>query len=332
MMTCCKHSGLVQAITLLLMAGTGLTRAWAQDSTMPSMDHGAMDHGTMSSSSMPGMNHGAMSDTEHENATPMSGQDMNGMHDMDGMQGGSAPADARDPRAYSGGHTLDSGPYDLPGSRQLRLADEHYFAGLLVDRLEHADAENSSFITYDLKAWLGRDYDRLVLETEGDVDGGKVDESATELLWSHAVASFWNARIGARVDTGEGPDRSWLAAGFEGLAPYWFEVDAAFYVGENSRTAFAVEAEYELLLTQKLVLQPRLEAEFFGKSDLERELGSGLSEASAGLRLRYEFVREFAPYVGIEWAGKFGGTADYARDANVDPRETRVVGGVRFWL
>lgn len=316
---------LMSAVVLAAVSGSALAQHDHHDAADHGMAHDEMsDMGDGAQTSTPSHEGHTMDHSSHEMAPAA---EHHGDHVMshDAVGEASAEEDLRDPDAYSAG-------YDFTSRSRPVMADEHYFAGLLVDRLEHADAENSSFITYDLKTWLGRDYDRLVLEAEGDVDGGKVEESATELLWSHAVASFWNARLGARVDTGEGPDRSWLAAGFEGLAPYWFEVDATFYVGENSRTAFAVEAEYELLLTQKLVLQPRLEAEFFGKSDPERELGSGLSEASAGLRLRYEFVREFAPYVGIEWAGKFGGTADYARDANVDPRETRVVGGVRFWL
>jgi len=400
MIKCWKNTGLVQAITLLLTAGTGLSNVWAQDSTMPgmdsgtmmnmeqgsmpgmddgtdsdtqstqqqntmpSMDHSAMDHSTMStqaqgntmpdmdhsvmdhdamdhgatnqdtmnSSSMPGMNHGAMSDMDHGNAATMSGQDMSGMHDMSGMQGGSAPADARDPHAYSGGYTLDSGPYDLPGPRQLRLADEHNFASLLVDRLEAVRTSDNTSAAYDLQAWYGRDYDRVVLKAEGDYDNGEFGEMSTELLWGHAVASYWNTQLGLRYDSGEGPDRPWLAIGIQGLAPYWFEVDATAYVGEEGRTAVNVEAEYELLLTQKMILQPRVEADFYGKDDSERGIGSGLSEIKVGLRLRYEIRREFAPYVGVEWAGMFGNTADYARTAGVDTKETQAVAGIRFWF
>ncbi|HHL45820.1 MAG TPA: copper resistance protein B, partial [Gammaproteobacteria bacterium] len=131
---------------------------------------------------------------------------------------------------------------------------------------------------------------------------------------------------------GEAPDQGWLAFGVQGLAPYWFELDLTGYVGEEGRSAFSVEAEYELLITQRLILQPRLEADIYGKDDRERGIGSGLSTASAGIRLRYEIRREFAPYVGVEWAGSYGGTADYARAAGQSTDESRMVAGVRFWF
>jgi copper resistance protein B len=145
------------------------------------------------------------------------------------------------------------------------------------------------------------------------------------------VAAYWDVQLGVRQDGGTGPNRSWLAVGVQGLAPYWFEIDAAAYVSDEGRSALRLEAEYELLLTQRLVLQPRLEVNFYGKQDAERGLGSGLSDLTAGLRLRYEIRRELAPYVGIEWAGKFGATADYAEAEGEDRHETRVVAGVRFW-
>ena len=137
---------------------------------------------------------------------------------------------------------------------------------------------------------------------------------------------------GVGLGMGGGPGRGWLGFGGRGLAPYWFEVDAAAYVGESGRTALRLEAEYELLLTQKLILQPRIETNVYGKRDAARERGSGLSDLAAGIRLRYEIKREFAPYVGIERAAKFGGTADYARAAGEDVKETRLVAGLRFWF
>jgi copper resistance protein B len=152
------------------------------------------------------------------------------------------------------------------------------------------------------------------------------------LLWGHAVAAYWDTQLGVRYDSGVGTDRKWLAFGVQGLAPYWFEVEATAYAGEQGRTAFRLEAEYELLLTQKLILQPRIEANFYGKRDVARELGSGLSDLAAGVRLRYEIRREFAPYIGIERADKFGATADFARAAGHDTQETRIVAGLCFWF
>lgn len=247
-------------------------------------------------------------------------------------QGGSAPADARDPHAYADGQTLESGAYALPGPRVLRFADEHSFKGLLIDRLERAYAHDGNSTAYDLQGWLGRDYNRLVVKAEGDVAHGKLEEARTEMLWGHAFAPFWDTQLGVRYDHGSGPDRGWLALGVQGLAPYWFEIDAAAYVGDEGRTALRLGAEYELLLTQRLIVQPRIEARLYGRSDQERGIGSGLSETQAGLRLRYEFTRQIAPYIGVERVSRFGQTADLARASGDKDDETRWVAGVRFWF
>lgn len=292
----------------------GMSGSWAQETSspvMPEMDHSKMDHSKM--------DHGTMSGT-----APAAGQDMGGM-DHGSMQGGSAPPDARDPHAYSGGYTLDP-------ARPLRMADEHNFASLMMDRLERVRTRDNSSTVYDLQAWYGRTFDRIVLKAEGDVDDGKLQDAHTQLLWGHAISAYWDTQLGVRHDSGKEPSRTWLAFGVQGLAPYWFEMDITGYMGENGRTALSLEAEYELLLTQKLVLQPRLEANFYGKRDAARETGSGLSDIAVGLRLRYEFRREIAPYIGIERSGKFGGTANFARADGNKTHETRIIGGLRFWF
>ncbi len=248
------------------------------------------------------------------------------------MQGGSPPAEARDPHAYSGGYVRGRGPYALPGGHKLSHADEQTFGWLLVDQFEAVRTDGDSSAAYELQGWYGRTYDRAVLKAEGKYDVGEFHEARTELLWGHAVAAFWDAQFGVRHDGGEGPNRRWLAVGIQGLAPYWFELDLAGYLGESGRTALRLDAEYELLFTQRLVLQPKLEMNFYGKADPARGLGSGLSEASVALRLRYEIRREFAPYLGIEWVRQFGGTADLARASGKDTRETRLVAGLRFWF
>ena len=299
--------------------------------TMPGMDHGTMDHGTMDHETM---DHGSMTGSStsmnhtmnHDSAAMSS--DMSGMSpgmSHGGMQGGSAPPDARDPHAYSDG--FDFGPIPRP-----RMGDEHSFGALLIDRLETVHTSKNNSAAYALQGWYGRDYDRTVLKAEGDVDNGKIQEARTQLLWGHAVTAYWNTQLGLRYDSGEEPGRGWLAFGIHGLAPYWFEVDATGYAGEQGRFALNLEAEYELLITQKLILQPRLETDIYSKKDIERNIGSGLSELTAGMRLRYEIRRQFAPYVGVEWAGLFGATADYARDAGMDSKETRAVAGVRAWF
>lgn len=294
--------------------------AWAQEHGDPDapaeisdMDHSQMNHETAPGSSDDGMDHN-MADMAPV-ATTTSGR----------AQGGSAPPDARDPHAYSGG-------YAFIEPRRLRLADEKNFGSLLMDRLETVVTSDNTLATYDLQAWYGRSYDRVVLKAEGDYEQGALQEASTELLWGHAVASFWDAQLGVRYDSGEDPNRTWLAFGLQGLAPYWFELDITGYIGEEGRTAISLEAEYELLLTQKLILQPRVELDWYGKDDAERAIGSGFSEVSAGIRLRYEIRREIAPYIGIEWAGVFGDTKDYAEAAGEDSSETRFVAGLRFWF
>ena len=201
---------------------------------------------------------------------------------------------------------------------------------LMVDRLEAVRGKDSSWRLYDFKAMYGRDYNRIVLKAEGEIANDSLMEANTQLLWSHAIDTYWNSELGLRYDSGEGKNQSWLAMGVQGLAPYWFEVGATAYLGDGGRSAVGLSAEYELLFTQKLILQPRIEATLYGKDDPERGLGSGFSSAVAGLRLRYEIKREFAPYVGIEWAGMYGGTADYARAAAVRATDARWVAGLRF--
>lgn len=247
------------------------------------------------------------------------------------MQAANAPPDARDPHAWSGGFTLTEGPYALSSTRTLVLADEHRFWAVLGDRLEY-DPDNEVMV-FDVQAWYGTTYDRLALKLEGDIADGRLEESRADLLWSHAISAYFDGQAGVRFDQyDEGKDRQWLAFGLQGLAPYWFELDITAYVGERGRTALSMEAEYELLLSQRLILQPRAEITLYGKDDVDNGLGSGLSDAALGLRLRYEFSRQFAPYVGVEWTSKFGGTADFARAADEPDADTLWVVGLKFWF
>lgn len=254
--------------------------------------------------------------------------------DMQG-QTGSAPADARDPHAYAGGTTLSSGPYALGSERSLFMGDEHSHLVFLADRLEavrEVDGGPSQGAYEFLVRW-GHDHDRLVLKAEGEAAAGELESSSTQALWSHAVAPYWDRQIGLRHDTLQGGRaRNWLALGFDGLAPYWFEVGVTAYLGDGGRTALGLDVAYELLLTQRLVLQPSLEAEAHGQRDSANGLGQGLSRATTGLRLRYEFSRQLAPYLGLEWAAHFGETADLRRTADEPVRDTRAVAGLRFWF
>jgi copper resistance protein B len=246
--------------------------------------------------------------------------------DMDSMQGGSPPPDARDPHAWSEGVDFTR------GDARPKMADEHNFRSILIDNLEISRVDGETVVPYDLEAWYGRTYERAVLKAEGDFEGGDLAEARTELLWGHAIAAYWDTQVGVRRDTGEGPNRTWLAAGIEGLAPYWFDLEVTAYVGASNRTALRIDASYDLLITQRLILEPRFEANFYGKNDLERGLGSGLSDIALGLRLRYEVRRELAPYIGVEWRDQYGGTEDLTRAASGDPSDIRLTAGLRFWF
>lgn len=241
------------------------------------------------------------------------------------MQGGKAPPDARDPHAYAEGYGF--------GPMRLDMGDDDYFGQFLADRFEGANTDEGSAVMYDALAWYGSAYNRASLKAEGEREEGET-ATRTELLWGHAVAPFWDTQLGVRYDTGPGEDRPWLAFGIQGIAPYRFNVEATAYVGEEGRSAVRLETEYEWLFTQRLIMQPRVETNLYGKSDPERGLGSGLSDIAVGARLRYEIRREFAPYIGIERVQKFGGTADLARAAGAGEGagETLYVAGLRFWF
>jgi copper resistance protein B len=247
------------------------------------------------------------------------------------MQGGDAPMDARDPHAYSDGYTLTEGPYAMAESRHLKHAVEHRRWSLLGDRIEYdPDSETTSF---DLQGWYGTTYDRLAIKLEGDAADSGLEEHQTDVLWSHAVSAYFDTQLGIRLDQyDEGVDRQWLALGVQGLAPYWFELDLTAYLGEDGRTALSLEAEYEMLLTQRLILQPRAELTVYGKDDEVNGLGGGLSETAIGLRLRYEFSRQFAPYVGVEWNDTFGRTDELARMNGDQTQGTRYMAGIKFWF
>lgn len=246
--------------------------------------------------------------------------------DTGSMQGGSAPPDARDPHAYSEGIGFTR------GNERTRLADQENFRSILIDNLEVSRAGGESLLPYDLEAWFGPTYNRAVLKAEGEFEGGDLADARAELLWGHAFAPYWDTQVGIRYDSGQGPNRTWLAAGIEGLAPYWFDLEVTGYIGESSRTAVRVDASYDMLISQRLILQPRLEANFYGKADVERGLGSGLSDVGLALRLRYEIRRELAPYIGIAWINQYGGTEEYSRAAGRDPSDTRITVGLRFWF
>lgn len=206
----------------------------------------------------------------------------------------------------------------------------NYF--VLFDQLEWQTGRGSDAFSWDTKGWVGQDRNRLWFRTEGDRSGGRTEQAQTNLLYGRAIARWWDVTAGIRVDTLPDTPRTALALGVQGLAPYWFEVEASAYVEPSGRTHVRFETEYDLLITNRLVLQPLVEFEIYGRADRERLIGTGLSTGEFGLRLRYEFRREFAPYVGVVWSRKFFGTADQARGAGEDVAGTRLAVGLRTWF
>ena len=247
---------------------------------------------------------------------------------------GATPAEQepRDTNAYSGGYRRGVGAYALPGIVPLRLADQTWFGSVLGDRFEQSWTDARSFTALDVVGWYGGNRNRAWFQVDGEQDSGSVDDARLELLWGRSVRPFWDTVAGVRRDVGEGPERTWLALGLQGLAPYRFDVQATAYLGDSGRSALRLEVEYDLRITQRLILQPRVEATAFGEDDPERRRGSGLASVESGARLRYEFTREFAPYIGIDWVGKFGDTADLVRGAGEPARETRYIAGLRWFF
>ncbi|MFC6673434.1 copper resistance protein B [Marinobacterium aestuariivivens] len=204
----------------------------------------------------------------------------------------------------------------------------------LLDRLEVRDLDGDEEVGF----WEGQvnvraDYQGLAFKTSGErPSGGPTESSEYQLLYQRLVSDFFDAQFGIRYDDQPGPSRSYAVAGLQGLAPHWFEVDANLYLSEDGDLSAALEAEYDLRLTQRLVLQPAAELNVAFSDDEEIGVGSGVSSAELGLRLRYELHRKFAPYVGINWEKKFGDTADFARDEGDDTESTAYLLGVTAWF
>lgn len=206
----------------------------------------------------------------------------------------------------------------------------NYF--VLFDQLEWQSGGDSDAFSWDTAGWIGQDRDRFWFRTEGDRVGGRTEHAQVHLLYGRAIARWWDVTAGVRIDPLPDTPRTALAFGVQGLAPFWFEVEASAYVESSGRTHVRVETEYDLLITNRLVVQPLVEFEVYGRADRERHIGTGLSTAEVGLRLRYEVRREIAPYIGVVWTRRFFGTADLARDAGEGIGGTRLAVGLRTWF
>jgi copper resistance protein B len=205
-------------------------------------------------------------------------------------------------------------------------ADDPLRTMLIMDKLEILNNDENSRI-WEGSFYIGYDIDKLYVYSDGEATKEGLDVSQNELVYSRAIAPFWDIQAGIAYDKNANASKTWGEIAIAGLAPYYFEARAALLFNGDGNFGLRLDAEYEALLTQRLILTPSLEAEFYTKDDPELQLGSGLSSLEAGLRLRYEIVREFAPYIGVTWEKTFGNTNEYNP---ID--ETNLLLGIRLWF
>ena len=220
----------------------------------------------------------------------------------------------------------------VPNDARAAVSDDPLLVLAILNQLEMRDTGGDNTLSWDGQGWIGKDLRKLWIKTEGERTGGITDDVELQFLYSKAIARYWDFQLGVRHDFEPSPSRSWAVVGVQGLAPYFFETDAAFFVGDSGRTALRLETEYDLLFTQRLILTPEIEVNFYGQNDADIGIGSGLSDLELGLRLRYEIRREFAPYIGVNWSKLFGNTADFARVAGESTSEVQLVIGLRAWF
>jgi len=203
----------------------------------------------------------------------------------------------------------------------------------MADRLEYKTNEGDPHTVWEGQGWYGNDLNKFWFKTEGEYvhDSNKFEEVEIQALYSRAISPFWDIQAGIRHDIKPNPSRTYGVFGFQGIAPYWFEVDAASFISDQGDISLRVETEYELLITQRLILQPRIELNLALSGDDELEIGSGLNSIQTGLRLRYEIQREIAPYIGFSWNKAFGSTANYIEAAGNDTESLSFVAGIRLW-
>ena len=306
-------------------------------------DHSAMAHGTVDHSSM---DHEAMRHEapQHVDDHPMdhSAMDHQSMDHSamghDAMAGDAEiPKAPPPPEAFSGPlHAADAfvGAEVMAASRASVTRE---VSGMTVfwlqgDRLEYRARGGDDGYLWDLQGYYGGDIDKLWLKSEGEGSFGESPESAeVQALWSSAIGPWWDVQTGIRQDL-TGPNRTHAVIGVQGLAPYLFEVDAAAFLSNKGDLTARIEAELDQRITQRLILQPRMEVGLSAQGIPELGVGAGFDSFEAGIRLRYEIAREFAPYVGVEREWKADMSADFARASGEDPSVTNYVVGVRFWF
>lgn len=269
-------------------------------------------------------------------AAPTTTADPQASHDMAAMPGMAAPeipksAPPPPPQTYAADRFFDPGDMNMARDT-IRREHGGAVVSQVMARLAEYRAQGGGGYRWDGEAWFGGDINRFVLKSEGEGtrrDG--LEAAELQAVYSRAVGPYFDLQAGVRQDF-KPRSRTYATVGFEGVAPYWFDVEGALFLSNKGELLGRLEGAYDLRLTQRLILQPRAELSFSAQDIAETQTGSGLSNAELGLRLRYEIRREFAPYIGISYERKFGGTADYARAAGDGADSTSFVVGVRAWF
>lgn len=325
-----------KSLPLILIGCFLATAAQAMDGLM--ITHSAPDNGrTMSpvgesDNNMSGMN---MSDMEG-----MDMSDMEGM-DMPGMKASSHPAtlkaqtigkplSEKKPRIVHKAVDAPAPVVDI-GHHMHAMDMGRWFHGVLDEFEGRYQAGGKSSLRWDGEAWYGGDYNRLWLKSEGTMTKGKVHDGDQELLYSRAISTYFNLQGGVRLDLDSRRTRAWGAFGVEGLALYQFEVQATGYFSDRG-VAARFEGSYDILLTNRLILQPQVELNLYSRADPRRQIGSGLADIDTGLRLRYEIWRKMAPYVAVTYDSPLTQGRHMARKRGEMASEARFTFGIRSWF
>lgn len=205
-----------------------------------------------------------------------------------------------------------------------------------ADQLEYSTTGSGRPIQWDAAGWVGTGYSRLWIKTEGDwetVGGTRQFDLRAE--YSRLISPFWELQGGIRLEqrrwSTRTDTRASLDVGLLGLAPYWFEVEPELFIAQDGQVSTRLTVEYDLLLTQRLILQPRFETYAAFSENPTFGIGAGLNYVESGARLRYEIRREVAPYAGLAWIRRLGGTARLARNDGGPVSDLALVFGVRVW-
>lgn len=200
------------------------------------------------------------------------------------------------------------------------------------DRMEAQVRQGEDLYLWDIQGYYGTPTERLWFKSEGEGEfGSKPEDAEVQALYAKAFMPFWDLQAGIRQDIA-GPDTTHAVIGVQGLAPYMFEVDAALFLSHRGDLTARIEAEIDQRITQRLILQPRIELNLAAQDIPQLGIGAGLDQIEVGARLRYEIRREFAPYIGVEQSWRTGNSADFARLRGEDPSATSLVAGIRFWF